>query len=339
VIDWINFPPPSACRVLHCKQEKADVYIGRGSPFGNPFPMVDESDRSDVIERFRAWVKTQPELLRLIRTHLPGKSVGCFCAPRPCHGDVIDEICRGEWDHLIPPEPVFVFGSNLAGRHGKGAALSAAREYGAKPGFGRGRTGHAYALPTKDERIATRSLADVISEMQVFFDEAKGNPGTLYRFTKVGCGLAGLPEDVIREFVLSESPENVLLPGQWEVFRTPGLIRVIVAGSRDFNSYEDLRVRLDSILSRHSNIEIVSGGARGADSMGERYAIERGLLLRRIPAYWHAFNKAAGHIRNRRMAWYGTHLAAFWNGESVGTKGMIEIAVSEGLPKRVMKIS
>jgi hypothetical protein len=154
--------------------------------------------------------------------------------------------------------------------------------------------------------------------------------------SKVGCGLAGLDESVIRDFVLSHSPANVQLPGQWLSFADDDLIRVIVAGTRDFSDYAFLRDKLDRILSSRLNVEIVSGGARGADSLGERYAVERGLTLRRIPAFWDLFDKAAGHIRNRRMAWYGTHLVAFWDKKSKGTRGMIELASSEGMPSRVL---
>lgn len=336
MIDWRYFPPPAPVHVVHCKRAQADVYIGRGSSYGNPFPMAREGDREAVIDEFRSWLKGQPELLRMIRAVLPGKSVGCFCSPRPCHGDVLSEIAQGFWDEFIPPEPIFVFGSNLAGRHGAGAALAALREYGAERGVGRGKTGHSYALPTKDESLRSLSESQVFCELESLFDDAHQHPESLYRLTKVGCGLAGLSEERIRDFVLSHCPDNVLIPGQWEAMRHPGLIRLIVAGSRDVNDYLKLRDRLDKLLSRHSNIEIISGGARGADALGEQYAVERGLNLRRIPAYWDWFKKPAGHIRNRRMAWYGTHLAAFWDGSSPGTKGMIKIAESEGLHKRVL---
>jgi hypothetical protein len=298
--------------------------------------MDSEGDRTKVIAKFRKWVASQPELLWLIRAHLPGKSIGCFCAPKPCHGDILSEIAQGLWDGSIIEEPIFVFGSNLAGRHGRGAALSAAKEYGAVSGVGEGRSGHAYAIPTKDKGLNTRPLEAVLESLSAFHEEARSNPNRQYRLTKVGCGLAGLPEDVIRDFALAHSPENVLLPGQWESLRHPDLLRLIVAGSRDFQDYDFLKRRLDHLLSRKKDVEIVSGGAKGADALGERYAMERGLKLRRIPAFWHLFNKAAGHIRNRRMAWYGTHLAAFWDGKSPGTKGMIQIARDEGLTARTI---
>ena len=89
---------------------------------------------------------------------------------------------------------IFVFGSNLAGRHGKGAALHARQKHGAEYGVGEGRTGNSYALPTKDERIKTRPLVDVRDSVDKFIEYAKTNPDLQFEVTKVGCGLAGFSE-------------------------------------------------------------------------------------------------------------------------------------------------
>lgn len=333
---WLNLPQSAPCRVVHSKREKGDIYIGRGAPFGNPFPMHTEAERPVVVERFREWIKGQPELLRLARQVMPGKSLGCFCAPEACHGDVYAEIANGEWDALIPDEPVFVFGSNLAGRHGKGAALDAKRQYGAVYGIGQGLTGRAYALPTKDGDLNVLGLDRVLYEIDRLIDQAKQTPAIQYRMTRVGCGLAGLSEDLIAERLLRDAPSNILLPGVWELRRSPGLARVVVAGTREIDDYDFLCAKLDRLLSRLTDIEIVSGGARGPDTMGERYAVERGLRLRRMPAYWDSFGKAAGGIRNRRMSWYGTHLIALWDQKSTGTLNMIESARQDGLGCRVL---
>lgn len=81
--------------------------------------------------------------------------------------------------------------------------------------------------------------------------------------------------------------------------------RVIIAGTRDFNDYQFLRDKCDAILSakrQDSNIVIVSGTARGADRLGERYARERGYEIRQFPADWLNDEKKAGPIRNAKMA-------------------------------------
>jgi len=113
--------------------------------------------------------------------------------------------------------------------------------------------------------------------------------------------------------------------------------RVIIAGTRDFNNYPLLCRKLDYFLQNLTNIEIVSGCARGADQMGEKYAQDHGLFIKRFPADWDSNGKAAGPIRNTQMADYGTHLVAFWDGESKGTKNMIDTAKKKGLDIRILK--
>ena len=116
--------------------------------------------------------------------------------------------------------------------------------------------------------------------------------------------------------------------------------RVIIAGTRDYSDYQLLRDRCDAILSakrQDSNIIMVSGTARGADQMGERYARERGFQLRRFPADWEQYGKSAGHIRNAKMADNADALIAFWDGESKGTKNMIDNARRKGLAVRVIQ--
>lgn len=109
---------------------------------------------------------------------------------------------------------VFVFGSNLAGRHGKGAALYAKEHWGAKYGDGEGRTGNAYALPTKDERLRTRKLNDVKESVDKFIEYANINPDLIFIVTKVGCGLAGFTEDQIAP-LFKFAPQNCELPEGW----------------------------------------------------------------------------------------------------------------------------
>ena len=116
--------------------------------------------------------------------------------------------------------------------------------------------------------------------------------------------------------------------------------RVIIAGTRSFNDYELLRDSCNNLLSekqRTHTVVVISGTARGADQMGERYARERGFQLRRFPADWEQYGKSAGHIRNAKMADNADALIAFWDGESKGTKNMIDNARRKGLAVRVIQ--
>lgn len=117
--------------------------------------------------------------------------------------------------------------------------------------------------------------------------------------------------------------------------------RVIIAGSRSFNDYDLLRHKCDEILKDRilsSEIVIVSGTASGADSLGERYAREKGFAVDRRPADWKTYGKAAGPIRNAEMALSSDALIAFWDGKSRGTHHMITLAGKKGLDVHVIPI-
>lgn len=113
--------------------------------------------------------------------------------------------------------------------------------------------------------------------------------------------------------------------------------RVVIAGSRGFSDYAMLARTCDGLLRIRPGFVVISGGARGADRLGERYAAERGLECVVMPADWDAHGKAAGHVRNAAMADLADALIAFWDGVSRGTKGMIEIAREKGLVVKVVR--
>lgn len=110
-------------------------------------------------------------------------------------------------------------------------------------------------------------------------------------------------------------------------------MRTIIAGSRSFNNMGNLLYSLGKIPWRLT--EIVSGGARGADKLGERLAKEESINLKVFPADWDKYGKSAGYIRNAEMAEYADALIAFWDGKSKGTKNMIETAAKKGLYVKV----
>ena len=112
--------------------------------------------------------------------------------------------------------PVFVFGSNLAGRHGKGAALWARQHRGAIYGRGVGRQGNAYAIPTKDHDLRVLPLAAIAGHVAAFLDHARRFTSTAFELTPIGCGLAGYcPEQIAPMF--SDAPPNVALPDVFAV--------------------------------------------------------------------------------------------------------------------------
>ena len=114
--------------------------------------------------------------------------------------------------------------------------------------------------------------------------------------------------------------------------------RVVVAGSRNFNNYARLSAELDKYLAEKKNITIISGTARGADRMGEKYAAERGLKLEQFPAEWGLYHKGAGPIRNMQMVKAADAVVAFWDNQSSGTKNIIDCARQENIPYKVISI-
>ena len=113
-------------------------------------------------------------------------------------------------------------------------------------------------------------------------------------------------------------------------------IRIIVAGTRTFSDYELLRNKLDNFISELNQkypgkqVAIITGAAKGADQLGSLYARSHNIPLKEFPADWNTYGRAAGPIRNQQMLDFALHgipaLIAFWDGESRGTKNMINIA-------------
>ena len=82
-------------RVVHCKREKFDVYIGRPSKWGNPFVIGKDGDRKEVLKKYRDWIVEQKSLIGDL-PELEGKVLGCWCKPKACHGDILAEMANKE---------------------------------------------------------------------------------------------------------------------------------------------------------------------------------------------------------------------------------------------------
>lgn len=110
---------------------------------------------------------------------------------------------------------IFVFGSNLAGRHGKGAALHAKEYYGAQPGVGVGRTAGSYAIPTKDEKLDPLPLEKIEKHVKTFLQYAREHADLDFFVTRIGCGLAGYTNEQIAP-MFKGAPVNCQFDAQWK---------------------------------------------------------------------------------------------------------------------------
>jgi len=112
-------------------------------------------------------------------------------------------------------KPIFVFGSNLAGRHGAGAALYARQYCGAIYGQGVGLQGNSWAIPTKDYQLRTLPLSEIAGYVAAFLTQAEAlYPHLTFEVTRIGCGLAGYRDDQIAPF-FANAPKNCILPPAW----------------------------------------------------------------------------------------------------------------------------
>lgn len=112
---------------------------------------------------------------------------------------------------------IFVFGSNLSGRHGAGAAIVARQFWGAVYGAGAGLQGNSYAITTKNKSLKSRSLFNIEVDVLDFIIFAKAHPELIFLVTRIGCGLAGYSDaDIAPMFRLA--PDNCVLPEEWKCF-------------------------------------------------------------------------------------------------------------------------
>lgn len=127
-------------------------------------------------------------------------------------------------------------------------------------------------------------------------------------------------------------------------------MKLIIAGGRDFADYRLLENECKSFIAKNTflkegnastleakDITIISGKALGADLLGERFASKFGFTILEFPADWDRFGRSAGYIRNKQMAEIATHCICFWDGESKGTKHMIDLAEQFNLTTKVIR--
>ncbi|MHB1201323.1 MAG: A1S_2505 family phage non-structural protein [Polaromonas sp.] len=290
------------------------VYVGRGSALGNPFVIGEHGTREEVIAAYGAWLdaeiaKRNPVVLTALAGLREDSSLLCYCTPAPCHAEKI----RDAWLRLranggVNPKPkfhddgavprngeVFVFGSNLAGRHGAGAAAVARDKFGALPGVGVGYAGaapaHSWAIPTKDVRISTLPLDVVRPYIEQFALDTQGNPDKLYFVTRVGCGLAGNKDADVAPMFLASAIGRCSFALDWAPHL--GQRSMCYAGIGSRATPPEVLHRMTRIAERLEarGYTLRSGAAAGADA-----AFENGALSKQIFLPWAGFNGNASPL-------------------------------------------
>ena len=125
------------------------------------------------------------------------------------------------------------------------------------------------------------------------------------------------------------------------MFKKLPIKKVVIAGCRDYNNYNEAKIYIDFCLSnirKGYDIVIVSGCASGADAIGERYAKENGFDVEKHPADWKTYGRSAGPRRNKQMAEVSDYVICFWDYKSKGTRSMIDFEKKYNKPLRIKKI-
>jgi hypothetical protein len=131
--------------------------------------------------------------------------------------------------------------------------------------------------------------------------------------------------------------EFSVMPKQIHRAVVNSMYKVIVAGGRDFTDTDLLKHTLDKLFSQRDDIEVVTGMARGADTLALKYAKDNKYQVARFPAKWKVHGNSAGFERNKVMARYADACVCFWDGKSKGTAHMILMARHYGLNLRIIK--
>ncbi len=312
-------PVTGSIRVIHIRTPSEDTFgehvirVDRSHPvLGNPHVLRDKLDHEERARVIAAYCHELEidftvngpmcnAVVDIARKVIYGNDIAlaCHCAPLPCHGDVIAKKVRRlvatrttyrfHRDGTQPQQgEVLVFGSNLAGRHGAGAAQLARERFGAQRGIGIGPAGLSYAIPTKDSNLNVLPLTEIRRYVADFLVFARLSPKTRYFITRVGCGLAGYQDYEIAP-LFRGAPENCDLPETWWPWTSlPKADSPIYAGIGSRQTPPEAREVMRRIAERLADRGYVlrSGGAEGADQ-----AFESGAGTKKeIYLPWRAFN-------------------------------------------------
>lgn len=192
---------------------------------------------------------------------------------------------------MSPCAKRLVFGSNLAGIHGKGAALFARQHHGAELGVGQGPTGNAYAIPTKDRSIRTLPVFAIRAYVAAFLEYARSRPDLRFQVTRIGCGLAGYSDAEIAP-LFHGSPGNCVLPEGWrQAARLPERRSYAGIGSRKTPAHVAQNMREIAFRLASLGWVLRSGRAEGADEAFEVGARQAGGQVE-VFLPWHRFREA-----------------------------------------------
>lgn len=372
------------------------IYIGRGSPLGNPYIIGIHGDLDQVLKMYRTYlvnklISRDPAIETAMRNLTPDSKIVCFCAPKPCHGNIIEEFwndLQGEGTYeqrllkfkdkhsldkiIYDPKDDGVTHINVysKGKTDLGRALS---NFAHLPfhhpihGYFASIEAFWYWLSTGGQRNELRALYGYQAKEagRVVREELKKNGGLVdvkdfkaqikkailckieqNEALRIDLKASTLP--LTHYYIWGDQPNiKVSQPHDFAwIYKYISDIRdwlngkafkLIVAGSRTICSYDALAEYYQQ--AQMPAIEIVSGKAKGVDTLGESLAASLEIPVAEFPADWEAEPRAAGFIRNKKMAEYGDAGLLLWDGCSKGTKNMEEQLLKLGKTVKLFEVS
>lgn len=281
------------------------IYVGRGTPLGNPYEISKDDSREDVIAAYRHWINykisiSDPVVLAGLGALREDSTLICSCHPLPCHAEVIEEVWR-DWSktrcahsrkftyhdglsHFDPSSgQIFVYGSTMG--HNKAAAqMYAIAHLGAGESVQEWVTGSAYAIPWRNQRMSQENPLYVEAAVRRLREHIEVHSLCRLFFTEIAG--AGLTPELAA--CLSDFPaDRVTFPSSWRKHLEPmGYCAYAGIGSRQTPS--DVQKKMTAAARRLEKLgwTLRSGGAEGADTAFELGAAEKKEIF--LP--WPGFN-------------------------------------------------
>lgn len=350
------------------------IYGGRGSVYGNPFPIDKDNDRETVINKFEKYlineiVSNNRDIISGLKKLNKDSILFCYCKPLPCHIEIVEKIWneindlgngdfdKGVKEYILKHSDMYLLendgidhlniysrGKTELGRFLSNFYLSPFTH----PKFGSFNTieGFWQYVKTGKKHECFRTLSGMDCK-KISKQYEKQDCDNFKRYIKEAILLKIVYNEkfklLLKESTLplthyyyygDQSSYKIIIPdnNKWVIsyiedirkYLNNKALKLIIAGSRSIEDYDKLKDIFNTLP--YPVIEIVDGMAKhGVDMLGVKLANELSIPLKEFPADWDKYKKPAGMIRNKEMSIYANGLLALWDGESSGTKNMIEL--------------
>jgi hypothetical protein len=230
-------------------------------------------------------------------------------------------------------DTVFVFGSNLSGKHQDGVAAFAAKHYKAEFGIGEGPTGKSYAVPIADEHLENLPIIDIQWHVEQLLAYARTQREARFQLTRLGCGVGGFTDMQLAP-MFKKTSDNLFVPGRWMAINHQlDRARLFVEGDSTFTAERIEKTLNECTLPWGPNIEVVTTGVGVVNDIVRAWARRKDLPWTPFLADHTRFGEEADEILDTQIAWYCTHAIVYHENVDRESRRM-EALRKEGLKLR-----